>query len=132
MSFQAWGFNNMIKDVVGLKNYNVWVEMLKRLVPYGRTHRLSVVVAGMLQVTRMIAQEKERSNAKAKKLSAIFESAYEHEEESGLKPLLKVTEQLFKDAGVRLKRVNSRGEGYSIAEDAVYQFLNWEAMPWEG
>jgi hypothetical protein len=80
----------------------------------------------------MIAQEKERSNAKAKGILAIFESAYEHEEESGLEPLLKVTEQLFKDAGVRFKRVNSRGKGYSIAEDAVYQFLNWEAMPWEG
>jgi hypothetical protein len=132
MSFQAWEANNMINDVVGLKNYNVWMEMLKRLVPYGRTHRLSVVVAGMLQVTHMIAQEKEKSNAKAKKLSAIFESAYEHEEESGLKPFLKVTEQLFKDAGVRFKRLNSRGEGYSIAADAVYQFLNWEAMPWEG
>jgi hypothetical protein len=131
MSFQAWGLSNMINDVVGLKNYNVWVEMLKRLVPYGRTHRLSVVVAGMLQVTHMIAQEKERSSAKAKKLSAIFENAYEHQEESGLNPLLKVTEQLFKDGGVRFKRVNSRGEGYSIAEDAVYQFLNWEAMPWE-
>jgi hypothetical protein len=131
MSFQDPGFNNMINDVVGLKNYNVWVEMLKRLVPYGRTHRLSVVVAGMLKVTHMIAQEKEGSNAKAKKLSAIFESAYEHEEESGIKPLLKVTEQLFKDAGVHFKRVNSRGEGYSIAADAVYQFLNWEAMPWE-
>ena len=122
----------MIKDVVGSKNYNVWVEMLKRLVPYGRTHRLSVVVAGMLQVAHNIAQEKQRSNAKAKELSAIFESAYEHGEGSGLEPLLKVTEQLFKDAGVRFKRVNSRGEGYSIAADAVYQFLNWEAMPWEG
>jgi hypothetical protein len=121
----------MIKDVVGSKNYNVWVEMLKRLAPYGRTHRLSVVVAGMLQVAHNIAQEKERSNAKAKELSAIFESAYEHDEESGIELLRTVTELLFKDAGVRFKRVNSKGKSYSIAEEAVYQFLNWEAMPWE-
>jgi hypothetical protein len=121
----------MIKTVVGSKNYNVWVEMLKRLVPYGRTHRLCVVVAGMLQVIHNIAQEKERSNAKAKELSAIFESAYDHDEESGIDPLLSITEQLFKDAGVRFKRVNSKGKGYSIAEEAVYEFLNWEAMPWE-
>jgi ribosomal protein L22 len=121
----------MIKDVVGSKNYNVWVEMLKRLVPYGRTHRLSVVVAGMLQVAHNIALEKERPNAKAKKLLGIFESAYENDEESGIEPLLNVTEQLFRDAGVRFKRVNSKGKGYSIAEEAVDQFLNWEAMPWE-
>jgi hypothetical protein len=122
----------MIRDVVGSKNYNVWVEMLKRLVPYGRTHRLSVVVAGILQVTHNIAQEKEGSSEKVRKLSAIFRGAYEHDEENGIEPLLKVTEQLFKDAGVRCERVNSRGNGYSIAKEAVNEFLNWEAMPWEG
>jgi len=122
----------MIKDVVGAKNYAVWVEMLKRLVPHGRTHRLSVVVAGMLQVAHIIALEKKRPNVKAKELLAIFESAYENDEENGVELLLKVTEELFRDAGVRFKRVNSKGKGYSIAEEAVHQFLNWEAMPWEG
>jgi len=121
----------MIKDVVGSKNYSVWLEMLKRLVPNGRTHRLSVVVASMLQVAYEIAQEREESNAKAKKLSSIFESAFEHDEENGIEPLLKITEQVFKDAGVGFKRVNRKGQGYSIAEEAVYQFLNWDAMPWE-
>ena len=121
----------MIKDVVGSKNYNVWLEMLKRLVPYGRTHRLSVVVASMLQVTYEIAQEKEELNAKARQLSSIFESANEQDEENGIEPFLKITEQVFKDAGVGFKRVNRKGRGYSIAEEAVYQFLNWDAMPWE-
>jgi len=121
----------MIKDVVGSKNYNVWLMMLKRLVPYGRTHRLSVVVASMLQVTYEIAQDKEESNAKARQLSSIFENAHENDEENGIGPLLKITEQVFRDAGVGFKRVNRKGQGYSIAEKAVYQFLNWDAMPWE-
>jgi hypothetical protein len=118
----------MIKDVVGSRNYSVWMEMLKRLVPNGRTHRLSVVVASMLQVAYEIAQEKEESNTKAKQLSSIFESASEHDE-IGL--LLKITEQFLKDARVGFKRVNRKGSGYSIAEEAVHQFLNWDAMPWE-
>lgn len=122
----------MIKDAVGSKNYSVWLEMLKRLVPNGRTHRLSVVIASMLQVAYEIAQEKEESNAKARQLSTIFASACEHDEENGIKPLLKIMEQLFKDAGVGFKRVNRKGSGYSIAEEAVSQFLNWDAMPWEG
>jgi F0F1-type ATP synthase delta subunit len=122
----------MIKDVVGSKNYSVWLEMLKRLVPNGRTHRLSVVIASMLQVAYEIAQEREESNAKARQLSSIFESACEHDEENGIEPLLKITEQLFKDAGVGFKRVNRKGHGYSIAEEAVHQFMNWDAMPWEG
>jgi len=121
----------MIKNVVGSKNYIIWLEMLKRLVPYGRTHRLSIVVASMLQVAYEIAQEKEESNAKARQLSSIFESAFEHDEENGMNPLLKITEQVFKDAGVGFKRVNRKGQGYSVAEEAVYQFLNWDSMPWE-
>ena len=121
----------MIRDVVGSKNYNVWMEMLRRLVPYGRTHRLSVVVASMLQVAYEIAQEKEESNAKARKLFSIFESANEHDDENGIKPLLKITEQVFKDAKVGFKRVNRKGSGYSIAEEAVNEFLNWDAMTWE-
>ena len=123
--------DEMIKDVVGSKNYNVWMEMLRRLVPYGRTHRLSVVVASMLQVAYEIAQEKEESNAKARKLFSIFESANEHDDENGIKPLLKITEQVFKDAKVGFKRVNRKGSGYSIAEEAVNDFLTWDAMTWE-
>lgn len=121
----------MIIEVVGSKNYSVWLGMLKRLVPHGRTHRLSVVVASMLQVAYEIAQEREESNAKARQLSSIFESASEHDEENGIEPLLKITEQVFKDAGVGFKRVNRKGQGYSIAEEAIHQFLNWDAMPWE-
>jgi len=76
----------MIKDVVGSKIYNVWIEMLKRLVPHGRTHRLSVVVASMLQVALGIAQEKEKTNTKARQLSAILECACEQDEEKGIGP----------------------------------------------
>ena len=121
----------MIRDVVGSKNYNVWMEMLRRLVPHGRTHRLSVVVASMLQVAYEIAQEKEGSNSKARQLFSIFESASEHDDENGIKPLLEITEQVFKDAKVGFKRVNRKSSGYSIAEEAVHEFLKWDAMPWE-
>ena len=86
----------------------------------------------MFDVKLVLAQEKEESNAKARQLSSIFESACEHDEENETEPLLKITEQVFKDAGVGFKRVNRRGSGYSIAEEAVHQFLNWDAMPWEG
>jgi hypothetical protein len=121
----------MIRDVVGAKNYSVWIDMLKRLVPYGRTHRLSVVVAAMLQITQEICHDKESSNTKARRLSEIFENALEQDEENGIAPLLGLTEQLFRDAGVHFKRVNRKGEGYSVAEEGVYQFLNWDSMPWE-
>ena len=49
----------MIKAVVGVKVYDVWVDMIRRLVPGGRTHRISVVVAGMLQYALEISHEKD-------------------------------------------------------------------------
>ncbi len=121
----------MIKEVVGAKTYTVWTDMLKRLVPGGRTHRLSVVAAGMLQIAYEIAGEKEQANTKARKLAETFENAFEGDEEEGMGPLTKLAEELFRDAGVSFKRANRRGQGYSIAEDAVQQFLHWEDMPWE-
>ena len=117
----------MIKEVVGSKTYSVWTDMLKRLVPGGRTHRLSIIAAGMLQVAYEIAGEKEGSNTKAKKLVEVVENTFEGDEEE----LTGLAEELFRDAGVNFRRTNRQGQGYSIAEDAVQQYLHWDDMPWE-
>ena len=121
----------MVKAVTGPRVYCVWIEMLKRLVPYGRTHRLSVLVAGMLQHTYELAREKAVSNSRARKLAEIFESAFESPEGEGVKRVVEIAESLFNDAGVRYKRRNRRGEIYSIADQAAYEFLSWDSMPWE-
>jgi len=34
----------MVKSVVGAKTYSVWLDLLRCLVPHGRTHRLSVLL----------------------------------------------------------------------------------------
>ena len=117
----------MIKEVVGSKTYSVWADMLKRLVPGGRTHRLSIIAAGMLQVAYEIARQKEGSNTKAKKLVEVVENTFEGDEEE----LTGLAEELFRDAGVNFRRTNRQGQGYSIAEDAVQQYLHWDDMPWE-
>jgi hypothetical protein len=121
----------MMKEVVGAKIYKVWLDMLKSLVPHGRTHRLSVLVAGMLQYAQEVAYKKAESNSKARKLAESFESAFESSDEEYLDKIIEIVENLFEDAGVRYKRKNRKGEPYSIAEEAAYEFLNWENMPWE-
>ena len=121
----------MMKEVVGAKIYNVWLDMLKSLVPHGRTHRLSVLVAGMLQYAQEVAYKKAESNSKARKLAESFESAFESSDEEYLDKIIEIVENLFEDAGVHYQRENRKGESYSIAEEAAYEFLNWENMPWE-
>jgi hypothetical protein len=105
--------------------------MLKRLVPYGRTHRLSVLAAGMLQYAYEIAREKADSNSRARKFAETIEYAFEGPNEEGVKRIIEIAESLFNDAGVRYKRRNRRGEIYSIAEQAAHEFLSWDSMPWE-
>lgn len=122
--------SDIIKSVVGAKTYNVWIAMLKALVPHGRTHRLAVVVAGMLQFAFHLANEKEESCSKSRKFLSLYERFLDDPEVEEDK-VIELVETLFKDAGVRHKRVNSRGQGYSIAETAAYDFMSWENMPWE-
>lgn len=122
--------SGIIKSVVGPKTYSVWMDMLRLLVPHGRTHRLSVVVAGMLHFAYDVACKKEKNSSKFRKLLELYENAFEDPEE-GMADIVELAESLFEDAGVGYKRINSRGQGYSIAESAAHEFLNWENMPWE-
>lgn len=46
-------------------------------------------------------------------------------------PLEGVVAGLFNAAGVKYKRVNARGDGYSVVPSAVYEYLHWFDMPWE-
>jgi hypothetical protein len=122
--------SDIIKSVVGVKTYNVWIAMLQTLVPHGRTHRLSVVVGGMLQFTCQVAYKKEESCPKSRKFLSLYRPSLDDREKRKDR-VIELTEALFNDAGVRYKRVNSRGQDYSIAESAAYQFMDWENMPWE-
>jgi hypothetical protein len=54
------------------------------------------------------------------------------DEENKIDPILNETEQLLKDAGIEYERVNNRGNGQIIVKEAANEFLNREAMPWEG
>ena len=121
----------MIEAVVGKEVYKVWIEMLNRLVPNGRTHRLSVLIGGMLQYAQEIAYEKSKTNSRARELYQSFESDFENYVDGNITELLALTESLLDDAKVTYKRISSRGSEYNIAEEAVYQFLHWEDMPWE-
>ena len=121
----------MIEKVVGKKVYSVWIDMLSRLVPHGRTHRLSVLIASILQCAQEIAYDKSNTNENANKLNDIFETAYEDYVEGDTDSMLQLAESLLLDAKVKFRRINSRGSGYSIAENAVHEYLHWEDMPWE-
>lgn len=121
-----------LQDVVGKETYDVWVDMLRELVPDGRTHRLSVVVAGMLlyavDKSMQIKHRNKEEHSVAMSLIDANEAGYpEH-----IKELIHdVVDRLFKDAGVKYERVSKRGERYSIADEIYNEFSSWYDYPWD-
>lgn len=106
--------------------------MLKGLVPDGRTHRLSVLVASMLAYASSIAwsnRDPDDEDDPAYPLLAASEGMDDDEALRLLKPMLT---RLFKDAKVKYERVSSRGERYSILWEATIEFCRWHNYPWEG
>jgi hypothetical protein len=121
-----------LKSLVGEKTYSVWVEMLKQLVPDGRTHRLSVVVAGLLQHSSKIAYEKFGNKPEEGSVAASLLYASElNDYEESTAELSDILAQLFDNAKVRYQRTNHRGEEYSIIDSAVLEYIHWHDMPWE-
>ena len=121
-----------LQDVVGKETYTVWVDMLRELVPEGRTHRLSVVVAGMLlyavDKSMQIKHRNEEEHSVAMSLIDANEAGYPE----AIKELIHdVVDRLFKDAGVKYKRVSKRGEHYSIADEIYNEFSGWYDYPWD-
>ena len=121
-----------LESVVGAGTYGVWVEMLKVLVPGGRTHRLAPVVAGMLQYAAERAHRGARGAPKEGSVADVLLSAGEHDEDGApAADLVVLVERLFQDAGVKSRRVNRRGERYSLTDAAIQEFIRWDSMPWE-
>lgn len=118
------------RTVVGADTYQVWVRMLRKLVPDGRTHRLAVMLAGMLQYAVVMAAAKGHKDDRS--LAASLLEASEASDPSEVEELIHdAVVQLFKDAKARFERRNARGDKYSLAEDSYEEFIHWFDMPWE-
>jgi hypothetical protein len=120
-----------LKEIVGQEVYDLWLDMLRRLVPDGRTHRLAPMIAGMLQYAAEVSIQKfsnEPEEGTAAYCLLEVDEICEPDEAGDLQDLVA---QLFNDADVQYERVNSRGEGYSVAENVIYEYIHWYDMPWE-
>jgi len=120
-----------LKGIVGDKVYSVWVDMLHRLVPDGRTHRLAPIIASMLQYASEVAYEKYGSDPEEGSAAYSLIVSEEAGYDEAVDLLLPIVERLLKDSQVKSKRKSARGIEYSIAESAIQEFINWYNMPWE-
>ena len=120
-----------LQDVIGKETYDVWVDMLRELVPDGRTHRLSVVIAGMLHYATAIAEELNEDELEEDSVALSLINANEMGPDEIKDELHDVMKRLFKDAGVTFDRVSKRGEPYSVADEAYNEYVSWYDYPWD-
>lgn len=120
-----------LKPIVGEQTYAVWIDMLKQLVPQGRTHRLAVVIAGMLQFASRVASKKSGKSPEEGSVEASLLFADELDLEDGTAELADIIAQLFDDAQVPCARTSRRGDEYSIIDSVVMEYMHWYDMPWE-
>lgn len=127
-----------LRSLVGEPVFNAWLETLRQIVPEGRTHRLAVILAGMLAHAAAVARRLPRSRRRGPLVdmlidpSEVCDTADAYTPYEGLfHPLEDLVVGLFLEAGVEHRRVNSRGYEYSIVPSAVYEFLHWFDMPWD-
>lgn len=120
-----------LQDVVGEPTYDVWVDMLRELVPDGRTHRLSVVIAGMLQYATFIAERLDEDELEEGSVALSLTNANEGDPDQVKDELHDVVKRLFADAGVAFDRISKRGDPYSVADEAYDEYLSWYDYPWD-
>ena len=120
-----------LQDVVGEQTYNVWVDMLCELVPDGRTHRLSVVIAGMLHYATVIAERFDDDELDEDSVALSLVNANEGDPDQVKDELHDVVKCLFADAGVTFERVSRRGDSYSVADEAYNEYVSWYDYLWD-
>src|SRR5262245_22465660 len=62
-------------EVVGADTYAIWVLMLQALVPHGCTHRLAVILAGMLQyAASVVAPDRKNDEGDSSLASSLIQA----------------------------------------------------------
>ena len=121
-----------LKALVGDATYGVWLETLRRLVPDGRTERLSVVIGSMLHFALDVASDTGKKTSEAQALARLLsDAAEEGDPDTVAKLLLPTVRLMFDDAGVAYERRNAKGVPYSVADAAFEEFVRWYYMPWD-
>ena len=122
-----------LREVVGPEVYQTWIDMLHRLVPDGRTHRLAPVVAAMLQYALAVAEGKRGADTETNSVVGSLLNSMDAFEPEEMQELLDdVVTGLFEDARVAYGRTSARGEQYSIIEEAYREYIHWLDTPWVG
>ena len=121
-----------LKAVIGDQQFLSFLDLLRNIGPEARTHRISVVIASILRfaVNQLPTDCEDGSLAQA--LLSLDEEPYlAHEQSDEYEMVFDLIDSLCNEAGMMNERESSRGEDYSIGENAILEYVAWYNMPWE-
>lgn len=117
------------KRIIGEEHYDLFLKLLKEIGPDSRTHRICVVVVGILRFAlSRIADDYEKTSL-AEVLIVVDEEPYSDGEEYHI--LMELIDEICQEAGMGNYRTTSRGVEYSISENTISEYCRWYNMPWE-
>ena len=120
------------KEIIGEQELRSFLTFLKAIGPDARTHRISVVIASILRFAVNQLPDHCEDGSLAQALTLIDQEPYlvnENSEECEL--IFDFIDCLCKEAGMLNERTSARGDGYSVAENALFEYASWYNMPWE-
>ena len=120
------------KKIIGNQSYSTFLSLLKEIGPDARTHRISVVIAAMLRFALEKLYREGEDGTLCQALVALDKEPYLAAEASEeYERLFELIDEMCREAGLRNRRESARGESYSIAENAIAEYIAWYHMPWE-
>jgi hypothetical protein len=91
-----------------------------------------VVIAAMLRFALEKLYREGENGTLCQALVALDEEPYLAAEASEeYERLFELIDEMCREAGLRNRRESARGESYSIAENAIAEYIAWYHMPWE-
>jgi len=121
------------EKIIGADVFAANLAMLKEIGPDARTHRISVVIAAMLRYALSQAPRKSKKNSLSAALVALDDGPlYADEGSVEYRKVAALIDELCSKAGMRNRRLTSKGMSYSIAQNAIAEYCAWHNMPWEG
>ena len=120
------------KEIVGDQHFSSFLALLKEIGPDARTHRISVVIASVLRfAVNQLPPECEDGSIAQALLALDEEPNLAHEQSDEYEMVFDLVDGLCSEANMMNERESSRGEGYSIAENVILEYVAWYNRPWE-
>ena len=117
------------RQIIGEELFGSFLKLLTEIGPGSRTHRISVVIAGILIFALDKTTDDYKKGSLAEALVVLDEEPYSDGDE--YIRVAELIDQMCQKSGMMNYRTTTRDSEHSIAENAIAEYCRWYNMPWE-